>query len=388
MSLTGQYLPPTSSLPPIRRLTGLTEGEIALALRNLRAVYCPLRLPLSLGSGYSPKIKHLLSGTSTPIDSGYASLNEIEKDVQEEDDALTALRADEFERNFAVRWLTSLIARAEEICFDSEDVRTRMVEDAACILASFSDTQDDEEEELGLTRDFIFATAVPDTEIKIQLNDAPLSGTDHTDVGLQSWGASIILSEMMCLTPARFELQRPSSNSIIELGAGTGLISLTLAKLLPVLGDENPTVIATDYHSAVLDNLRDNITRNFGHVDESPVQICLLDWSAPTVAPPLDVPARLLVAADVIYAPEHARWLRDCATRMLAPDGVFWLMVTVRTVGKFEGIADTVELAFADCPSGPSGRTLKILGSEKVAKRKGIGRGDETGYVLYKIGWA
>ena len=65
-------------------------------------------------------------------------------------------------------------------------------------------------------------------------------------------------------------------------------------------------------------------------------------------------------------------------------------MVTVRKTGKFEGIQDTVEAAFTDesCPKSECGATFKILESEFVEKRRGIGRGDESGYNLYRIGWA
>jgi hypothetical protein len=98
----------------------------------------------------------------------------------------------------------------------------------------------------------------------------------------------------------------------------------------------------------------------------------------------------MLIATDVVYAPEHAVWLRDCATLLLGPNGVFWLVATVRQTGRFEGISDTVEAAFAikDRPRGKDGRLLSILDSEKLEKRGRVGRGDESGYKLFRIGWA
>jgi hypothetical protein len=73
----------------------------------------------------------------------------------------------------------------------------------------------------------------------------------------------------------------------------------------------------------------------------------------------------------------------------MTPDGTFWLMVTVRQNGKFEGIPDTVESAFVpeECPKDDRGRIFTIIEKESVEKRRGIGRGDERGYNLYKIGW-
>lgn len=392
MSLPGQCLPPTSSLPPARSLGALTEEQISSALRNLTLLYCPLRLPPTLQSHLEPK--HLLHVPQ--VDSGYASHNEEDDDDDDDaaEDALAALRTDPFERNFAVRWLTAFIARADELQVDSEDTRSRLIDAAAAVLASFNDPVEEDEEE-GTTRDFSFAlSASAPATVEVRLNDAPLSGTDHTDVGLQSWGASIVLSGLMCAAPARFfgrdQRVLGPAPTVVELGAGTGLVSLVLGKVLPLLAVPDPRVVATDYHPAVLANLRANVAANFPAAARPPVEACLLDWSAPRWEAPLHVPSQLLVAADVIYAREHAVWLRDCAASLLAPDGVFWLIATVRPTGRFEGITDTVEAAFADggAPKSKDGRTLAILEMEKLEKRAGIGRGDESGYKLYRIGWA
>lgn len=429
MSYPGHCLPPTSSLPPVRSLHTLNEQQISSALSNLHYIYCPLRLPRA----FKPhgESKRLLSVPPTPADSGYASHNEDEDG--DEEDALAALRADAFERNFTVRWLTAFIARAEELDSIAEDTRMKLIDEAAFVLASFNDdVKEDDDVDDGITRNFSFSLpplpAPAPSEIEVHLNDAPLSGTDHTDVGLQSWGASIVLSDMMCASPARFGLE-PSqlgpSPTIVELGAGTGLISLMLAKLLPHLfaGQQStPTIVATDYHPAVLENLKANIATNFpassspssrssspsSQPDDdgddlpttpAPVQTRLLDWSDPSPAlsqAPLDRPARVLVAADVIYAPEHAVWLRDCAGRMLCSDAagssVFWLIATARPKSnRFAPLVDTVEAAFADseaCPRSADGRArLGIVGVERLEKRSGVGRGDEGYYKLYRIGW-
>jgi predicted nicotinamide N-methyase len=395
MSLARHSLPPTSSLPPLRSLDALTEDQIGFALRNLHALYCPLPRALA----FQPRLKprDILSIAPTPVvDSGYASGTEEDdgEDADDADDATAILRADTFERTFAIRWLTAFIARAEEWPIDDEDARQRAIDDATSILASFTDDQEEDEEDMGITRDFSFPLSLPSPAprtIKVSLNDAPLTGADHTDVGLQSWGAAIILSELICASPAHFGFTPALGHSprVIELGAGTGLVSLALARLLPHVPTRRPSIIATDYHPAVLTNLQANVATNFPGRTPPPVDTCLLDWSAPVREPPLDAPADVIVAADVVYAPEHARWLRDCAAQLLAPEGVFWLIVSVRTTGRFEGISDTVEAAFAegDCPTS-AGRTLAIMHIERLDKRKGIGRADESGYKLFRIRWA
>lgn len=190
----------------------------------------------------------------------------------------------------------------------------------------------------------------------------------------------------MCETPAHFGLDRlPSDPNIIELGAGTGIIALTLAKLLPTMG-LRARILATDYHAAVLENLKSNINTNFGSHDV-PVGAKILDWASPPAA--LAGSADMLFAADVVYAPEHAVWLRDCAAHLLKLEGTFWLIVTVRSHGKFEGILATAETAFADYENTMTadGRVLKILPREMLEKKRGVRRGDENGYMLFEIGW-
>lgn len=497
MNRAHPVLPPTSSLPRLRSSSpdDVSEEAIVSALRNLTDIYCPLprpaafRKPASSGPSRrqqqddyltapvtttTPPLSTVSSGTSTPlpVDSGYASGEEDEKEPDNNDDehAIAALRADPYERQCAIRWLTSFIARAEELLLASDDdARQRLIDDASYILASFSSATDAEEDEDAgaIVREFRFqlGDTIQDQDqeqqeegqsrhgddnnnnyIEVRLTDGtPATGSDHTDVGLQSWGASIVVSDLMCAAPEKFGLTPGqlghAAPRVVELGAGTGLVGITMAKLLPRLGMPRAEVVATDYHPAVLANLADNIAANFPLALPTPtttttssssdsqdlppspsppaavIQTCLLDWAAPVLDPPLDKPADVLIATDVVYAPEHAVWLRDCAGRLLAcPGGVFWLVASVRPNGRFEGVTDTVESAFRDdggsCPrvqmrqrqrqegedeeggekgKGEDGGTktmvLRILGQERLEKRKGVGRGDEIGYKVFRIGW-
>lgn len=388
-------LTPSSSLPSLRRLGTLSEDDVFSALQGLTRVYCPLSFNLSAKGGRKPVEDLSLA------DSGYVSGTEEDGDGEQQ--ALEQLRADDFERSFAERWLTGFLARAEELpCFTSDEARERAVEQASCVLESFFTNTGKDEQVQGehdlYAREFSFEVAVRGTpgeeaSIDVRLNDG-LAGTNSEepdDVGLQSWGAAILFSQLICAEPERFHLSQSflgDAPRIVELGAGTGLFSLVLARLLPRLGIANPKIIATDYHPAVLDNMRANIVANLPSSDA--VEAAHLDWSAPSSDPPFDVPARMLFATDVVYGPQHAVWLRDCATELLAPDGVFWLVVTLRETGRFEGVSDTVEAAFSaeDRPRGRDGRRLAILHEERVEKRSGIGRGDESGYKYVRIGWA
>ncbi|KAK7398009.1 hypothetical protein QQX98_012617 [Neonectria punicea] len=402
MAPLGCPLPPSSSLPPISKLHQLTEAQVFSALHDLSALYCAL--PASVAFKLSPEHNNLPWATSTPlIDSGYTSGAEDDNlDLEREEQSSTALRADAFERNFVERWLTRFMAEAFDLpCLVSEDARDRALDQASWVLESFvASTADDDQmnEHSDFMREFSFKLSVPNQEhlpIEVRVNDG-LAGKDSSDcddVGLQSWGASIVFSQLMCAQPSQFGLTKSNlgaSPRILELGAGTGLVSLVLGAMLPHLGFTKSNIIATDYHPAVLSNLVTNITANSGSHDHVSMHSAFLDWSAPVLKSPLDIPADILVATDAVYHPEHAVWLRDCATQLLAPDGVFWLLITVRRNGRFEAISTSVEAAFATTNrlKGKDGRLLTILGTEEVEKRNGIGRGDESGYRLFRLGWA
>ncbi|KAI2463403.1 hypothetical protein F4781DRAFT_416756 [Annulohypoxylon bovei var. microspora] len=400
MSPAGHPLSPTGSLPSLRSTT-LSSEQLVSALDNLHELYCPISLSRAVKSKLElGKVHDDLP--VEPADSGYVSEDgDIDGDEQDVDggNIHDALRADAFERNFAIRWLTTLIARAEELPLGDEDERDRAVDKASYVLASFSKPMEEEvEEDAGITRNFSFSLDLSSTldspeanessvgnkvAIDVQLND--ISNTTHSDVGLQTWGASVIFCDLICASPTPLGFTQAtlgSSPRIIELGAGTGLVSLVLSKVLRLLGFTNSTVIATDYHPTVLTNLQSNVMK-------TGIKSCPLDWSAPVLEGPLDCPADVLVATDVIYEIKHALWLRVCATRLLASGGVFWLLMTVRPNGRHGAITDSVESAFqGTSPQTPDGRHLAILGVENIEKRRGVGRGDESGYKLFRIGWA
>lgn len=340
------------------------------------------------------------------IDSGYASA--AEEDEESSENEGDVLRADPIERAFAVRWLTTFIARSEDwtpldieaesaaiMAGDHEERLTAVVEEAACVLAALAEPAEDADDTDGaVVRPFSFPT-VSGCAIDVVLNDAPLSDEDHTSVGLQSWGASIVLSERLCANPAKFGFHpTPTSEDcelrVLELGAGTGLLSLVLSKLFSqpqFTSSRVPTLVATDYHPAVLANLQHNVTTNFPSQTPLPISVHALDWSTPTTAPPFNMPYDVLLAADVVYHVEHATWLRDCASKLLSPEGVFWLIVTLRSTGRHEGVADTVEQVFPPKHNVCGTRELAILDINLLEKQKAIGRADEGGYKLYKIGW-
>ncbi|KAJ3984913.1 hypothetical protein F5890DRAFT_1410603 [Lentinula detonsa] len=401
---------PSASLPSLLKLHLLSSSQLCESLSNVRQLYAPQpsALPSKL---FLPTRKHrqLIHDASVP-DSGYASAEEDDCECEEEqghvassgdDDRLDILRADPLERAFVIKWLTSFIARSDawvstdDIEEKEADRRTDAVETATKLLSAFLSNDQEGEEDCSITRSFKFATQ-GGAVVRVELNDAPLSNEDHTCVGLQSWASSVVLSERICADPARFSLSSPTKADrsplrILELGAGTGLLSIVAAKLLSS-SSVSPSIFATDYHPDVLLNLRANIFNNFSSFVPAPISVHRLDWECPDYLAPLDRSFDLILGADIIYHLDHARWIKSCVERLLlrpntsnnslSAGGVFWLMIALRIGGRHEGMFHTVEDIFPDAHS-----PLMLLEKVELGKLKGLGRADERGYLLFKIGW-
>lgn len=424
---------PSLFLPPLGRLDAHPTELISSALHTLRHLYFPVIPSTTVYNAsdlFIPKrnIEHSIHDNSAP-DSGYASAEEDDEEagetildttegsnlicVDNTESDVDIIRADPLERAFAIKWVTGFVARSDTwVSSAASDIanqeRTDTVDEATSLLSAF--IGGDDEDEVALTRTFSFPVGIPNdsaqepstTQIHVELNDAPLSKDDHTSVGLQSWGSSIILADRFCLQPSFFSLVPPNEDKplrILELGAGTGMLSIVASKILQT---SNVEVVATDYHPDVLDNLSKNIDTNFRTSSSGTrITVAALDWENPVYESPFDRTFDIILAADVIYHPCHAQWIKYCVQHLLAPPnmttqsggqggGVFWLIIPIRTTGRHEGMDTTVETLFPDATSAMSGAgepQLAILHREEVGRQGGVGRADEGAYKLFKIGW-
>ncbi|KAF7973180.1 hypothetical protein HWV62_15875 [Athelia sp. TMB] len=366
---------PTTFLPPLAHVTQYSPAQLLAALNHLRLLYWPLP-----PSPAPPKTRlHLIHDDSVP-DSGYASESEDEDDGANRaahpvpDDAdLATIRADAYERTFAVQWLTGLVARSAKWLGD-DDERCALLDETTALLAAFAG-QDRPEE--AVTRRLAFAG------VEVELNDAPLTVGDHTCVGLQSWAGSIVLATRLCAAPGAAGLV--GQPRVLELGAGTGLLSIVAKKLCP-----GAALVATDYHADVLANCARNVATNFPGPAPA-VHVAAFDWEHPAYAAPLDAPFDTILAADVVYHPAHAAWLKPCVERLLARHGVFWMIVALRSTGRHEGLAEMVDEVFPSAEavrvSGGVGEALAVVRTEVFARMEGVGRADEGGYKLFEMGW-
>jgi protein-lysine N-methyltransferase EEF2KMT len=383
---------PTIGLPSLNRLSNCSSFQVVDALANLRTIYFPLPLVGSLRPKKNSKsYAHLVHDNSVP-DSGYASAEEGDENAfseEEGNEASELLRADEFERAFAIKWLIGFAARSDiwlsSVPEQETEACTSAIDEAASLLALFTGS----EPEQAITRNFSFPTQ-DGPPVDVELNDAPLLTEDHTSVGLQSWASSILLAERLCANPGKFNLEVATWGEglrVLELGAGTGLLSITAARILArvqIVGTTPPPlIVATDFHPDVLANLRRNVDTND---DTQDIAVRELDWSRPNLgSAPFDRAFDVILAADVVYEPSHASWIANCVVELLArPAGVLWMIVALRTGGRHEGLSSTVSDAFS---REESNARLAILEKETLRRIDGHGRADEMGYELFKVGW-
>lgn len=393
MAKLSNPISPTVNLPPLKSLSNYSLNQVLDGLTNLRVLYFPSPLVEKLRlQNYSKPYAHLVCDSSP--DSGYASAEEDEDDTSSDfgrrNEALELLRADEFERTFAIRWLIGFTARSDiwisSVPETETDAYTYAVDEAVSLLGLFTGSESEQE----ITRKFSFPVS-GGQPVEVELNDAPLVSDDHTSVGLQSWASSILLAERLCANPGEFSLDltaRGRGLRLLELGAGTGLLSITVAKILArgqvrTFGPP-PVIVATDFHPDVLANLQRNVDDN---AYTQGILVRKLDWSQPdSSSVSIDRPFDIILAADVIYEPSHASWIANCVTKLLArPAGVLWMIIALRSGGRHEGLSSTVCEAFSF--ERGSGR-LSILEKETLRRMDGHGRADEMGYELFKIGWA
>ncbi|TYJ53389.1 hypothetical protein B9479_005989 [Cryptococcus floricola] len=191
--------------------------------------------------------------------------------------------------------------------------------------------------------------------LPILLHDAPMN--DHLSVGVQTWGSAILLGRQISLHPADYGLFLPPSISrgvrVLELGAGTGLLSILGRKLLDLHAIAENTqpglVVATDFLPSVLDNLKVCVDLNFPPAitdsgilsatdisRDTGIHVAKLDWTTfpafmasgqregdeETALFVKDGPFDLVLASDCVYDETHARLLREVAGWVLRlPEG-------------------------------------------------------------------
>ncbi|KAH7884192.1 hypothetical protein F5I97DRAFT_1899406 [Phlebopus sp. FC_14] len=421
--------PPTSYLPPITEIATFTSVQLLDALSYLRSLY----RPKVRGSRRKRAVAQSSSKIVEQRPSKAAPYPSDDNDIQR-------IRSDAFERSYAIRWLTVLIAQIEaweelsqtdraiqgdlDMVVQPTAAHTEMlIQQAASLLAVCAGVAAAGK----LQRVFTFESSDAG-KIEVQVTDIPLENHDYASVGAQTWGGACVLAEMIVENPERFGmgLEAPLGDHdeyagrtlrVLELGAGTGLVALTAAKMMhvsPAWKNRQADVVATDFHPSVLTNLEANIDANFfptAFDDRAPsvsISSHFLDWSIfPETTPkPLvfSSPFDIVLGADIVYETQHAVWIRDCLKLMLRyPDQptlsetavpAFHLVIPLRPTHVFE--SSTVEAVFPWADKCPHENLpeLVILSQESIVCDAGGDReigwkhaDEDVEYVYYRIGW-
>ncbi|WVQ96602.1 hypothetical protein IAU59_003707 [Kwoniella sp. CBS 9459] len=265
--------------------------------------------------------------------------------------------------------------------------------------------------------------------LPVLLHDAPMG--DHLSVGVQTWGSAILLGRQMALRPADYGLflpvspENPKGNvRVLELGAGTGLLSILGRKLLDLRAIQQGTapglIVATDFLESVLTNLKICVDLNFppqveSETDggakgittgtdkslESGIHIAKLDWTTfpsymarrtnasgnKTTSSPASEPSDeemapfieskdgedgfdLVLASDCVYDETHAKLLREVVSWVLKlPDengnggGTFHILSPLRPT--FQPELESIDTYF------PPLSTYSPLSQRKAAAQAG-----------------
>ncbi|KAJ3854232.1 hypothetical protein EV368DRAFT_37229 [Lentinula lateritia] len=411
-------VPPTRYLPPIKSLLLFTETRILhQCLAYLRQIYVP-----NVRGSRRRKGKHPSNPTELYSPSSSSPL--------------TTIRKDSFERAYALRWLSAL-TRLDSDCADSPDLAD-IQNEAAALLAICAGTASAGT----VRRQFEFDSG----RIQITLSDVPLStnatnGDYFGSVGAQTWGGACVLAEEIAdntvvFFPNSADVEDVSERTfrVLELGAGTGLVSLVAGKAaMSKIPQCRMDIIATDYYPSVLANLKANIEANFP-VPSSSLTISsqFLDWSS--FSSPSDTTSGadtsstvglfdVIFGADIIYEPLHASWIRKVVQNTLRkpssekdyPDrnktnrqgGVFHLVIPLRPTFVAESNTIEQEFRFGGPGSDKVKNDLVILSREiivcdaeeeeeddidqySVSDDVGnqAGEGNIVRYAYYIIGWA
>ena len=307
-----------------------------------------------------------------------------------------------FSRKLACDWLTTLISYLQKSLSkggENLEAYETLLDDAAALLANFAGTASAGK----LTRTFTFGNP-PSPLVNVQVTDIPLENQDYTTLGAQTWGGAHVLAEIIIRDPRRFGLHPertpPSTGGpkILELGAGTGLVSLAVYRYL-ASRQISAIIHVTDFNSLILDNLAQNISINKPTMPESgdPKISCgPLDWSNPDTADShLSDSVDLVLGADIIYEEFHAGWIRTCLERFMrkprlgsAHQPVFHLVIPLRPTHSFE--SNTIEGTFPlkSGTSGKQGWELTVFSKDSILCEASDDAADgQVEYVYYTIGW-
>ena len=223
--------------------------------------------------------------------------------------------ADQFETQFTHRWLLN-VNRIDwsESSFDEELIEDILSESSRLVAVLSGQSASG-----GIRKVYHFPqsfTTRSHDPISITIREAAIV---EDSLGGRTWSAAPLLADFLL---SQINNDPINQLNILELGAGTGLTGLTMAKALQNIG-KKVNVHLTDYNENVLNNLMVNARLNKAERSSVKVKVFPLDWSEAQSNLMLETNNDLrntydcLLCADCVYEPQHAELIHAVASRLL-----------------------------------------------------------------------
>ena len=276
--------------------------------------------------------------------------------------------------------------------------------------------------------------------VSVDVRDGSInSSSQDVLLGVQTWGSASVLARLIASSPQTYLPPSSQPIRVLELGAGTGLVSLVATKILDNRGDTPAEIIASDHDLLVIDNLRSNIARNSPYGSHLRLSAIQLDWQSfliPTNTPdrcsteygsppprdaPLDQHFDVIFGADVVYEPHQAFWIKAAVSALLrrphtqsvpeesseiASDSRFHLVIPLRATHERESASVFATFPPLKCKNSTgTNRQSSLNGSEtrgtairlpptltlamvRMEELEPNDRQHPMRYLLCEIGWA
>jgi predicted nicotinamide N-methyase len=148
-----------------------------------------------------------------------------------------------------------------------------------------------------------------------QVSDEDFNEDERLPYWAELWPSAIALSRFILNNSNLIE-----GKSILELGCGLGLTTLTIASL------KNASFLATDYEQDALDMLKENFNLN----NMVAPDFKLLDWRKPDINDRYD----LIIASDILYEERFFSSLQQLMDNHLSPNGSIIIAEPNRPIAK------------------------------------------------------
>ncbi|MCO5589679.1 hypothetical protein L7F22_043647 [Adiantum nelumboides] len=302
------YFIPSRDLPILskRSNSSVSPRDIATSLQHIAS-------SLGVAKGQSEHILVNVRHASGKVTNANTICEEIEE------------VADHFETQFTHRWLLNVncLGWLKSNFDENEDLIDGILSESSRLVAVLSG----QSASGGIRKMYHFpgssSRSDDDDSVSVIIKEAAIV---EDSLGGRTWSAAPLLADYLL---KHFNNDSLNKLNILELGAGTGLTGLTLAKALQKYGKQ-ANVHLTDFNENVLDNLKINTRLNIlsDKAEDSSVHVKVfpLDWSDALSNSLLEDNKDLsntydcLLCADCIYESQHAELIHAVASRLLTKE--------------------------------------------------------------------